>query len=97
MYYNIFVDYNDYTIHLWDDIIGYKKFKNPAMCYKKVNEETELKSIYGDNVQRINMFHLSDADISFEKDVNIEMKILLDLYYKTDDKASSVCYYVRAN
>ncbi len=85
MYYNIFYDRKSKTVHLFDDKKGYKKFQYQPTCYIKSNTPTILKSIYGDCVTEIsNNEFLSNKD-TFERDIITETKLLVDLYYHSDE------------
>lgn len=88
MYYNIHHDKDTNKIHLWDDEKGYVNFQYENYCYVKTNEDTELKSIYGDNVKRKNIEEGEWLQNTFESDIQADMKVLRDLYYKTDDVAN---------
>jgi DNA polymerase elongation subunit (family B) len=93
MYQNIFYNRENGVVHIWDDIAGYKKFRNRPYCYKKVNYETDIKSIYGDMVEKIAKNRITDSDVLFESDLNTELKILRDFYPNDVSVAKNkICY-----
>ncbi len=82
MYQNIFVDKKSWTVHLWDDVEGYKAFpyKRYAYCRKQGGK---YKSLYGDELEKI--FHFENNPQLFESDVAPEMRVLIDKYENSDD------------
>ena len=84
MYNNIHYDKWKNLVHIWDDEKGYSSFQYTPYCYVKTTKETKLKSIYGDNVVEKYVDDIFESDIVFESDVNVELKILVDLYYNSD-------------
>ena len=80
MYRNIFNDKLNGVIFVDDDINGWKQY--PASdfhyAYRKSSSGT-YTSLYGDKLEKITAFDETDTDL-FESDLNIEMRVLLDLY-----------------
>ena len=90
MYQNIYVekaqDGVNKVVHLWDDEVGYKKFEFRPYAYTK-NDFGEMETIYGDRVSKVESWTSEDIKHNqiFESDVPIQTRILVDIYYESDD------------
>lgn len=90
MYQNIFVErgkYNKHTVHLWDDEKGYYQFPFKNYAYVKDDINGTIKTIYGDLVKKTTTWTKWDMDAGkiFESDVPLETKVLVDLYFNSDE------------
>lgn len=86
MYQNIYYDRFNNTIHLWDDVIGYKSFRFKRYAYKK-SSSGPYSTITGIQVEKVGNWtedQIAAGEI-FEYDVNAEMKTLIDLYTNDDN------------
>jgi len=90
MYYNFYFDYEDFHYYIFDDKRGIIKKKYQSYCYKRTENETDFRSIYGDKVEpvRLNKDLKTDPNC-FEVDVNAEIRVLVDKYYETDEIAKN--------
>lgn len=86
MYQNINYDKKNNTVHIWDDQLGYKKFNfkpygylpDPAGAYESL-DGTKLSKKAGNH---------KDNPNSYESDLSVEMRTLIDLYYETDEAST---------
>ncbi len=87
MYKAIYYDKKEETVHILDDKTGYvcKKYKNFAFRKKTGGK---YKSLWGDELEKTTNFSYDDPN-TFESDLPIETKILIDLYETEDNPASS--------
>jgi DNA polymerase elongation subunit (family B) len=84
MYQAIFYDRNDYKYYLRDDKKGWKKeFSYIGDRYVK-DPEGELTTIFGETVSKSSKFKFRDPQF-FENDVDMDTRLLVDEYYKSDD------------
>jgi len=80
MYRNIFNDKLSGVIHVDDDVHGWQQYPASDFHYAyRKSPSGNFTSIYGDKLEKITSFDETDTDL-FESDLNIEMKVLLDLY-----------------
>lgn len=83
MFTNIFYDRNRGIVHLWDDTEGYSKFRPKRYAYRRTNDITEYKDIFGNYVEKV--YNFDEGDELLESDVSIETRVLIDKYYNHDD------------
>lgn len=95
MYKNIFYSKWDNTVHLWTDGKDgeplYESFNYEPYAYV-VDPSGDHKTLTGLSVKRTNSWSL-DAEkhgLIFEHDVPIEMRILIDRYYNSDNLSDDV-------
>jgi len=87
MYYNIFYDHLTSTIHLWDDVVGYEKFKFERYAYIPDDAGTHI-SLFGDKLKKIT--DLKYKTNMFESDVNPEIRTLVDRYHDSDEVSRNI-------
>jgi DNA polymerase elongation subunit (family B) len=82
-YQSVYYDYKEKLYYLRDEDSGWKKFQY-SPTYYKLDPKGTLKTLFGDSCSPIQgRFDWSDPNI-LEKDINKELLILRDLYYKND-------------
>ena len=81
MYKAIFNDRLKGVVHVLDDSDDkWQQYSASDFHYAyRKNPQGNFTSLYGDKLERITAFDETDADL-FESDLNIEMRVLLDLY-----------------
>lgn len=82
MYQNIAYDKKEDQIHIWDDELGYQKFKFNPYGYLP-NPAGQYKALDGTRLDRVPGVY-KDNPTSYESDLNAEMRMLIDLYYESD-------------
>jgi len=82
MYQNIHYDGKEDQIHLWDDELGYQKFKFQPYGYLP-SKTGQYKALDGTRLDKIPGVY-KDNPNSYESDLNAEMRMLIDLYYESD-------------
>jgi DNA polymerase elongation subunit (family B) len=81
MYQDIYFDKKQKQIHLWDDAEGHQVF--PYQPYSYVpSVDGQYIAIDGTKLSKVAGEELPN---SYESDLNPEMRVLIDLYYETDD------------
>jgi len=90
MYQSIYYDFQTYTYHLRDDKIGWSEFKYQPTFWKRVNNHQEGAQpvLTGGWAVPTKKFNKEDSNL-LEKDINKELLILRELYYKYDDVVPS--------
>ena len=87
MYQAIFFDRNDYKYYLRDDKLGWKnEFTYQGDRYVK-DPDGEFKTIFGESVSKASKFKFKDPNF-FENDIDMDTRLLVDQYYKSDDTPS---------
>lgn len=86
MYQNIYYHSLTNTVHIWDDVEGYKKFQYRKYAYRN-DPNGELKTIGGTKVSKINKWekYEIEAGIIHEYDVPVTTRTLVDLYTDSED------------
>jgi len=82
MYHNIHYDGREDQIHIWDDELGYQKFKFNPYGYLP-NKNGEYEALDGTKLDKVPGVY-KDNPSSYESDLNAEMRTLIDLYYESD-------------
>ena len=90
MYQSIYYDYSTYTYHLRDDKQGWLEFQFQPTYWKRVNEYQEgarpvLTGGYAIPTKKLDK---NDPDL-LEKDIDKNLLVLRELYYKEDDVVPS--------
>lgn len=90
MYQAIYYSYQDYTYYLRDDVNGWSNFKFQPTYYKRVNEfqEGSLPVLTGGFAIKTQKYNKTDTNL-LEKDINKELLILRELYYKLENEVPS--------
>ena len=86
MYQAIYYDHSDYQYYLRDDKQGWKQF-NYQPTYYVADPDGELETLDGVRVSPIKKIDYKDSKF-YEKDVDKNTRVLVDLYYKSDDTPS---------
>ena len=86
MYQAIHFDYRNYTCHLRDDQEGWVSFPYKPTYYRQ-DPEGEYWTLDGKRVSPTQDVDKEDISV-YEKDVDINLRILLDLYKDEDEPAS---------
>jgi len=84
MYQNIYISRKDETVHLWDDLVGYRTFPYEKYAYQLKQTGGTHKSIYGDELVRITNYKDNEPNL-FESDIPAETRVLLDYYPESDE------------
>jgi DNA polymerase elongation subunit (family B) len=86
MYQAIHYDFSTYTYHLRDDKSGWHEFKFQPTYYKRVDEYEEGAQpvLTGGWAMPTTKYSKDDINL-LEKDINKELVVLRELYYKYDD------------
>jgi DNA polymerase elongation subunit (family B) len=86
MYQAIHYDFSTYTYHLRDDKSGWHEFKFQPTYYKRVDEHEEGAQpvLTGGWAIPTTKYNKDDTNL-LEKDINKELVVLRELYYKYDD------------
>jgi len=87
MYQAIYYDREDYTYCLRDDKKGWKKDFVYFPTRYQADPEGELKTIFGQTVSPAPKAKFKDPQY-FENDVDADTRLLVDVYYKSDDTPS---------
>lgn len=85
MYQAVYFDYNSFTCHLRDDNEGWCSFPYSRTGYK-LDSKGDYLTLTGERVSPIKKFDKNDLSI-FEKDIDINLSALLDVYKDYDDPA----------
>jgi DNA polymerase elongation subunit (family B) len=90
MYQSIYYDYSTYTYHLRDDKQGWMEFQFQPTYWKRVNEYQDgaqpiLTGGYAIPTKKLDK---NDPDL-LEKDIDKNLLVLRELYYKEDDVVPS--------
>jgi len=90
LYQSVYFDYSDYTYHLRDDVKGWLQFQYQQTYWKRVNkwEEGAQPILTGGYAVPTKKYNKEDPNL-LEKDINKELLILRELYYKFDDVVPS--------
>jgi len=90
MYQSIYYDFTDYTYYLRDDKAGWKTFQHNPTYWKRAEEWNEGAQpiLTGGWAVPTTKFKKDDPNL-LEKDINKELLILRELYYKYDDVVPS--------
>lgn len=90
MYQAIYYDFSDYTYHLRDDKAGWSQFQYQPTYWKRVDEweEGAQPVLTGGWAMPTKKYSKDDPNL-LEKDINKELLILRELYYKFDDVVPS--------
>ena len=85
MYQAVFNDKLHGQVFVWDDETGMTTYGSDRFRYAYSKKKGgAYKSIFGDELEKIE--HYDDADPTlFESDLNVEMKVLLDLYSNNEE------------
>jgi DNA polymerase elongation subunit (family B) len=86
LYQAIYYDFENYTYHLRDDEIGWSEFKYQPTYWKRVDEwdEGAQPILTGGWAMPTKKYNKDDPNL-LEKDINKELLVLRELYYKFDD------------
>jgi len=84
MYQSVFYHRSSNTVHLWDDEKGYMRIPYRKYAYKK-SQHGEAVALDGSRVTRITSFSDVDPGHLYESDVRPDTRVLIDMFYKTDD------------
>jgi DNA polymerase elongation subunit (family B) len=87
MYQNISYDKKTNIIHLWDDRAGYQKFAYKPYAYLPDNNG-EYVSLNGVKLSKVNGDFKDNPD-AYESDVPVETRVLIDLYYESDEPSKN--------
>jgi len=90
MYQSVYYDYPTKTYFLRDDKKGWINFQHQQIFYKRVSSQTpnSLPVLTGGWAEPTKQYDKYDPNL-LEKDINKEILILRDLYYKNDDEIPS--------
>lgn len=89
MYQAIYYDYQSYTVYLKDDKLGWSNFKPKHTIYKRVPNQCEgsFPVLTGGFCVPLAINEYKKLESHYlEKDINKELLVLRDLYYKEEDK-----------
>ena len=107
-YQNIFVEDRwdpEPTVHLWDDEAGYKQFEFQNYGYVLDVNGEDGETLEGESVRRVPIESIGYSmlqrtqeaygkeEVTFEKDVPIETRVLLDLYGDSEDVSEGHCRF----
>lgn len=86
MFQSVYYDYKSYTYFLRDDVEGWSNFKYQPTYYQRCSEHTEgaLPVLTGGFAKPTKKLVKEDTSL-LEKDINKELVLLRDLYYKQDE------------
>jgi len=85
MYTNCYYNFENNKIYIFEDNDKIIEKNYSPYCYVKTNEESEYKTIYGDNVKKEKLTkELKERNDVFEKDINPTLRYLIDSYYDKD-------------
>jgi DNA polymerase elongation subunit (family B) len=86
MYQAIYYDHKSYTYYLRDDKIGWSEFQYQPTFWKRIDEwkEGAQPVLTGGWAIPTKKFNKEDTNL-LEKDINKELLVLRELYYKQDD------------
>ena len=87
MYQSVYYDRGEKQYYLRDDKMGWKSFKYHPTYYF-ADPDGEYKTLEGTRVSPTKKADWSDNGL-YEKDVSKETRLLVDMYYETDDTPSS--------
>lgn len=82
MYRNIAYQKKTNTMHVWDDQVGYQKFKFKPYGYLP-DENGKFQSLNGKKLTKFPGNYKDNKD-AYESDLNEEVRTLIDLYYESD-------------
>jgi DNA polymerase elongation subunit (family B) len=90
LYQSIYYDFTDYTYYLRDDKAGWKTFQHNPTYWRRVDEwdEGAQPILTGGWAMPTTKFKKDDPNL-LEKDINKELLVLRELYYKYDDVVPS--------
>ena len=86
MYQSIYYDRDEYQYYLRDDKRGWKQFNYQPTCYV-ADPDGELETLDGTRVSPIKKIDWKDPKF-YEKDVDKNTRVLVDLYSESDDTPS---------
>jgi DNA polymerase elongation subunit (family B) len=87
MYQSVYYDREEYQYYLRDDKRGWKVFKH-SPTYYVAHEDGEMETLDGTKVVPIKKMDNYKDPKYFEKDVDKDTRVLVDLYYESDDTPS---------
>lgn len=87
MYQNISYDKKTNIIHLWDDNAGYQKFAYQPYAYLP-DPNGEYVSLAGVMLSKVKGDFRDNPD-AYESDVPVETRVLIDLYYESDEPSKN--------
>ena len=87
VFYNRLPGEDQYHYYLRDDKKGIHKFQYWPTLYK-LDEEGEFETLFGDRCSPFQGKYDRKDPTVYEKDIDRELVILRDLYYKTDEMPS---------
>lgn len=90
MYTGIYYNKEQKKIFINDDKKGLVTNDYKSYSYKEVDEESEYKTIYGNNVKKTFKFSKSNYEI----DLHPIQRVLVDTYYESDDSGNNVIGYI---
>ena len=82
MYQNIAYQKKTNMMHVWDDQVGYQKFKFKPYGYLP-DENGQFQSLNGKKLTKFPGNYKDNKD-AYESDLNEEVRTLIDLYYESD-------------
>jgi DNA polymerase elongation subunit (family B) len=87
MYQSVYYDREEYQYYLRDDKRGWKVFKH-SPTYYVAHEDGEMETLDGTKVVPVKKMDNYKDPKYFEKDVDKDTRVLVDLYYESDDTPS---------
>lgn len=89
-YKNIYYNKSKNKIHLWSDL-GYYEFPYLKYGYKTTNDNTNIKTIFGENVKRYDITNLPEyaQQKYLEYDVKPEIRTIVDNFIDTDEVSTT--------
>lgn len=94
MYQNIYFDRQKSLMYIFDDKKGCFSFQYDPTCFIKSNFPSKFKSIYGDNVTEKKISDITNTDVTFEYDLNPELKVLVELYFDSDEVSQNNIVFI---
>lgn len=75
------------TVHLWDDVEGYKKFRNSKYAFK-LDPKGTYTTLFGDKAVMVKKWSDEELDdgLIYESDIRSETRILIDKYLWEEPK-----------
>ncbi len=85
MYVNCYYNFENNKIYIFEENDKIIEKNYSPYCYVKTTEESEYKTIFGDNVKKEKLTkELKENKDAFETDINPQLRYLLNLYYDKD-------------
>jgi DNA polymerase elongation subunit (family B) len=92
MYQNIFYDYFNQTIHLWDDEFGYHQLEHKPVAYLR-DPEGEYETMNGIKCRKVTKWTEKTANSGYLYGHNVrpEVSMLIELYGDSDEISTNHC------